>query len=126
MGLEKSSKNIGTTGFTLGLVISVPVWVLTGTFFEVGANITLTFGVAAGIITGSICALALIKKWLGEREILVVPFGMGWGTLVGIAVGVLIGWSTSISFFNGFSVGVWSGFISGISVGAFLWFSIHR
>lgn len=121
---SNSSKQLGTTGFTLGLVVGTPAWIVTGALFDIGAEIGLTNGVAAGIIIGSICALALIKEWFGEREYLVIPFGMGWGTLVGVAIGLLFAWSTGVSYLTAFSAGTTAGLVSGVLIGSILWVSL--
>ncbi len=120
-----SSKHLGATGFTLGLVVGTPVWIITGALFNMGTSIGLTNGVAAGIIIGSICALGLIKKWFGQREFLIIPFGMGWGTLVGIALGLVFAWSTAVAYTTAFSAGAISGLVSGVLIGSFLWFSLR-
>ncbi|MEF8873577.1 MAG: hypothetical protein V5A88_02775 [Candidatus Thermoplasmatota archaeon] len=124
MEKSNSSKQLGTTGFTLGLVVGTPAWIVTGALFDIGAEIGLTNGVSAGIIIGSICALALIKEWFGEREYLVIPFGMGWGTLVGVAIGLLFAWSTGVSYLAAFSAGTTAGLVSGVLIGSILWVSL--
>ncbi len=124
MDKSKSPKTLGSTGFTLGLVVGTPSWIVSGTFFHIGTNFGLMNGVANGIIIGSVCALALIGEWFGERDILVIPFGMGWGTLAGIAMGLLFAWSTSVSYLGAFSTGSTAGLVSGIMVGSLLWTSI--
>ncbi len=117
------SKSLGATGVSLGIVIGVPVWIVTNTFFDIGTKLGLSNGVAAGLIIGSICALALIKRWFGEHKIRVIPFGMGWGTLVGIGVGLLFAWSSGTSYLTAFSSGSIAGLISGILIGSILWIS---
>ena len=123
METNDSSKSLGATGISLGIVISVPVWIVISTFFDIGTNTGLTNGVVSGIIIGSICALALIKKCLGDNKIRIIPFGMGSGTLVGASVGLLLAWNSSVAYIGAFSAGAISGLISGILIGSVLWIS---
>ena len=50
----------------------------------------------------------------------IVPFAMGWGTLVGTAVGFLSGWSMDLPYLDTFSLGASAGLICGIIIGTLL------
>ncbi|MFO7792732.1 MAG: hypothetical protein R6W73_07120 [Candidatus Saliniplasma sp.] len=119
-------KNIGAMGFSMGLIFGGGVWLATSVMLGTEFTVFLIQGVGAGIIIGSACALGLIKGWFGRKEALVMPFGMGWGTMVGIVIGLLAAWSVDLSYLTGFSVGASAGFISGLLIASMLWISTKR
>jgi len=94
--------------------------------FEIDIRYVFTQGVTVGILIGTISALSLIKGWFGEKESLVVPFAMGWGTLVGIGVGLLSGWSMQLPYLDTLSLGAGAGFTCGIVIGTILWLYDRR
>lgn len=130
MGEEKEIENIGAIGFTTGLILGgglwATIWTIAGVFLEIDITYVFTQGVAVGILIGSISALGLIKGWFGEKESLVVPFAMGWGTLVGIGVGLLSGWSMELPYLDTFSLGAGAGLICGVVIGTILWLYARR
>ncbi len=107
MGENKETENIGAIVFTTGLILGgglwATIWMVVGAFLEIDITSVFTQGVAVGILIGTISALGLIKGWFGEKESLVIPFAMGWGTLVGTGVGLLAAWSMELSYLDTFS-----------------------
>lgn len=106
----------GNLGFTLGLIFGAGFGLIISNLVGLDAVIGMSTGIAGGIIIGSITGLSLQKGWLGDNKKMVIPFGMGWGTLVGIFLGLLTAWTYDLSYTAGFSVGS----LSGLSVGLFL------
>ncbi len=127
---EEIPENIGSIGFAVGLILGgglwATIWTIGGASLEIDITFVLGQGLAMGIIIGTISALGLIKGWFGEKKWLVVPFAMGWGTSVGISVGLLSGWSMDISYLDTFSLGASAGLISGIVIGALLWTYVRK
>ncbi|MFW6064761.1 MAG: hypothetical protein ACOC8Y_04215 [Candidatus Natronoplasma sp.] len=121
---EETSKNIGSTGFAIGLILGgglwTTIWMVGGGFLESDITFVFSQGIAVGILIGTISSLALIKGWFGEKEWRVVPFAMGWGTLVGTAVGFLSSWSMDLPYLDTFSLGAGAGLICGILIGTLL------
>ncbi len=97
-----------------------------GAFLEIDITSVFAQGVAVGILIGSISALGLIKGWFGEKESLVIPFAMGWGTLVGIGVGLMSAWSMELPYLDTFSLGAGAGLICGVVIGTILWSYTQR
>ncbi|MFP4141943.1 MAG: hypothetical protein ACLFSM_08885 [Thermoplasmata archaeon] len=130
MGEEINSENIGSIAFALGLIfgggIWTTIWILAIDSIEIDLALVFTQGIGLGILIGTITALGLIKGWYGEKEWLVVPFGMGWGTAVGIVIGLTTAWSMEIPYIDAFSLGASAGLITGLIVGTFLWMNIRK
>ncbi len=127
---EEIPENIGSIGFAVGLILGgglwTTIWTVGGASLEIDLTFVFTQGVAVGILIGTISSLVLIKGWFGEKNWRVVPFAMGWGTSVGISVGLLSGWSMDISYLDTFSLGASAGLISGIVIGALLWTYVRK
>ncbi len=128
---EKTTyKNLGPMGFALGLIFGGGIWaitwIVTSTSFEIDWTFLLSQGIGVGVIIGTVSALGLIKELYGEKEWLVVPFGMGWGTLVGIGNGLVSAWTMDISYLDSFSIGASAGLITGVIIGTFLWMMVRK
>jgi len=126
MNPQRTWKSIGAVGFTLGIVVGGLVWVIMYSLFDLSTSIGFINGLISGVVVGTISAFALIRGILGEKEVFVIPFSMGLGTLVGICVGISMALTTDISYLSAFSAGTTSGLISGVLIGSSLWFSIQK
>ena len=121
MIFEDYSKKVTVFGFLSGLIVGQLMGI--GIVLTTGLDIIsgLTNGAGAGIIVAMMPVQVLIKDWMTDKRLL-VPFGMGWGTLVGILVGVVASWSLGFQPLYGFSYGAIGGFVTGIVVCSILWF----
>ncbi len=108
--------NPGTLGFGVGIGMGAGLGILTALIADISIIIGITNGVATGIIVGGITGLSLERHWIGKDERMVIVFGMGWGTLVGIGQGLLTAWTHNFSYVSGFSTGS----IAGLTLGTIL------
>ncbi|MFP4006221.1 MAG: hypothetical protein ACLFUR_05860 [Candidatus Hadarchaeia archaeon] len=88
---------------------------------SIEVTIGLTNGITGGIIIGSITGLALERGWLGDREERVVVFGLGWGTLIGVCLGLSTAWVYDLSYTGGFSTGSITGLVLGKFLGGLIY-----
>jgi len=120
MLFEDYSEKVSSYGFIAGLVIGQIGGIVIALLTELDIVSGLTNGGGAGIIIGMIPAYMLINEKLSDTK-MVIPFAMGWGTFVGIVVGLAAAWARQLSYTCGFSYGAVAGLVSGVVLGLILW-----
>ncbi len=120
MPFESYSGKVSGYGFVAGLIIGQLMGIVISTVSQIDLVSGITNGAGAGIIIAMIPAYVLINEKLSDRK-MIVPFAMGWGTLVGILVGLSSSWAQELAYMCGFSYGAVGGLATGVIIGLFLW-----
>ncbi|MFO8018069.1 MAG: hypothetical protein R6U96_05495 [Promethearchaeia archaeon] len=129
---EKTAENAkeeftpGTMGFILGLIFGGGFGFIATLLSGLDIITGLLMGIGGGIIIGSIIGLALERRWVGTNDKLIIPFGLGWGTVVGILLGVVTSWIHNLAYLSGFSVGSITGLVAGTFLGTLLYLSSKK
>ncbi len=124
MSLESSEKMAGVS-LVSGLIIGQLVAIGLSFFTATDLTVAITNGAGGGILIGLIPAYLLNEGHITDTKML-VPFSFGWGTFVGILVGLLVAWSRSLPYLGGFSYGASGGMITGAAVGLILWNMVEK
>ncbi|MEF8835314.1 MAG: hypothetical protein V5A76_04085 [Candidatus Thermoplasmatota archaeon] len=113
--LEDNS--IQTKLFGLGIPIGGLMGILASFVSSVEFSQSFSFGVAGGIITASLVATVIRKRRVRISILHLTSLGVGFGTLVGIGMGLLVAWTFSGSYRTGFSIGANAGLVGGALLG---------
>ncbi|MDG6256097.1 MAG: hypothetical protein QCH35_00705 [Methanomicrobiaceae archaeon] len=119
MSNEKMRGILGL-GFSIGLIMGTGIWSMAAILSGLDIIVGMTYGAGTGIITGLLTAQAYVRDRVRGSTGMLVVFGMGAGTLVGIPAGLLAAWSWSFSPLSGFFMGAGAGLIGGALIGAIL------
>ncbi|MBS3781972.1 MAG: hypothetical protein KGY66_06025 [Candidatus Thermoplasmatota archaeon] len=106
----------------LGIPIGALMGVLASFVSDVEISHAFSFGVAGGIITAALIATVIRKKRIQTSILNLTSLGVGFGTLVGIAIGLLLIWTLGGDYITGFSVGAGAGLLGGALLGIFSFF----
>ncbi len=107
-----SNKLIG-----LGIPIGGLVGILASFVSDVEMSRAFSFGVAGGIITAALMVTVIQKRNVRISILNLTSLGLGFGTLVGIVMGMLIVWTFNGGYLTGFSIGAGAGLIGGALLG---------
>ncbi len=114
------SERIVSFSFITGLVLGQITGIVLSLITEISLVTGIVNGIGAGVIVAMVPAHVLINESLEDSR-MIVPFAMGWGTFVGILVGISVSWSNELPYMCGFSYGAMSGIAVGTGIGLVLW-----
>lgn len=120
MFFKDYSERVASYGFIAGLILGQVVGIAIAFLTELDIVSGITNGAGAGIIIAMVPAYVLINEKLSDSK-MIVPFTMGWGTLVGILVGLAAAWARELAYLGGFSHGAVGGLVAGVAIGLVLW-----
>lgn len=118
--------SISTKLVGLGIPIGGLMGILASFVSSVELSQVFSFGVAGGIITASLMATVIRKRRLRVSILRLTSLGVGFGTLVGIGIGLLTSWTFSGSYQTGFSIGAIAGLLGGALLGIITTFFANR
>jgi len=121
-----SDNNISTILFGLGIPIGGLMGIVASFVSEVEMSRAFSFGVAGGIITAALIATVIRKRKIRPSILHLASLGVGFGTLVGIGIGLLMAWTFSEGYVAGFSIGASTGLVGGALLGLISGFFARR
>ncbi|MFW6065036.1 MAG: hypothetical protein ACOC8Y_05620 [Candidatus Natronoplasma sp.] len=109
--------SISTKLFGIGIPISGLMGILASFVSEVEMSSSFSFGVAGGIITAALIATVIRKRNVRISVLHLTSLGVGFGTIVGIGIGLLMAWTFSGGYVAGFFIGASTGLVGGALLG---------
>ncbi|GEM_PF-2045898 len=117
---EGYSERVASYGFISGLILGQIVGIVFSFLTELDVVSGIVNGAGAGVVIAMIPAYMLINRKFTDGK-MIIPFAMGWGTVVGIMVGLAVAWARGLVYMGGFSYGSIGGLVTGTAIGLFLW-----
>jgi len=117
-----NDNSISTKLVGLGIPIGGLMGILASFISEVEMSSAFSFGVAGGIITAALIATVIRKRNVRTSIIHLTSLGVGFGTLVGIGIGLLMAWTFSECYVAGLSIGASTGLVGGALLGLIVMF----